>query len=986
MRWCLLQLDESEHWLCVALHHIVTDGVSTVLFLRQLGICYGAFARGQTPRLPPLPVQYADYAGWQRRRLQGEGLDNLLAYWRRQLAGAPAILPLPTDRPRPAHRDGRGREATLDLQMDLVEALGELGRRVGATFFLSLLTIFEILLARLSGQTDLVVGTPVAGRDRREIESLIGFFVNNLVLRADLSGAPSALDILGRLRTTALEAYAHQELPFERLVEALRPARDLGHAPVFQVLFGVEGNAGVDPRAVDIPGLEGRLIDLERRATHYDLSFTVQGSPGGFRLVAEYPTDLFDGATIERWLGHFRTLLDRVVAAPDTPWDRLDILTRTERRQIVEGWNATAVAAVPELVPRRLARCAAEYSDAPALVVTRGPETVELSYATLRRRVVALAAELRRRGIGHEDRVALCLERGPWLVIGLLAVLETGGAYVPLDPEHPAERRQHVLGDAGVSLLIAEEANLDDTEAEKSPAVPVLRIDRLGPCSEESERTDELLDEGPRLDPANLAYVLYTSGSTGRPKGVEICHGALANFVASMAERPGLEAGETLLAVTTPSFDIHVVELILPLVLGARVVLADAAEAADGRRLAARLEASGAEVMQATPATWRQLLDAGWSGRPGLRALCGGEALPVELARRLLSTEARLWNLYGPTETTVWSSIGPVLPATVDHITLGTPIAATETHVLDRSLRPVPLGVAGELYIGGAGLARGYHGLAGLTGERFVPDPFADRPGARLYKTGDRCRRLASGELDYLGRLDAQVKVRGFRIELGEVESVLLAQPAVRAAAVRVWERRAGEGRLVGYVVLEPGEPVGEDGASVWRALERALEQRLPTYMVPRQWLALDTLPLNPNGKIDRRALPDPAAVSQQRPRLAPRTAVERELVDLWRQLLGEEPGVEDNFFELGGHSLAATRLLSAVHRHFGVEVTIREFFEAPRIDALAVTIERRRSIEATPVADGTAAADPSPGPSKIQRVRRGTGNLTQLMRRVERW
>ncbi|MDT3395984.1 amino acid adenylation domain-containing protein [Streptomyces sp. B1866] len=919
LRMTFLRLAPEEHVLLLTMHHIVGDLWSTSVFLRELAELYGAMAAGRAPELPAPRIQYADWAVWQRGRVDSGAVDGDLAYWRQALAGAPPALELPTDRPRPAVLSTRGGSLPFRLPAPVMDAVRELSRREGVTPFMTVLAAFQVLLHRYSGQEDVVVGAPVAGRGRPETEPLIGFFVNMLALRTDLSGDPSFRELLARVRQVCLDGFAHQELPFERLVEELRPGRDLSRTPVFQVSFVFQN---IPLPEFTAGGLRLETLEVASASARFDLELQVFDRPDGLTGWFEYNSDLFDAATVAGMADALRTLVADLVARPAEPIGRARLLTGAEEERLrALGTAAPRAWRDPAPAHLRIAEQAARTPGAEAL--RHGAEA--LDYAALDRRADRLAHRLRRLGVGPGALTGVCVERCPDMVVALLAVWKAGGAWVPLDPALPAARLAYMAEDSRLAVLLTHSPLLGLVPAEGA-AVLCLDRERAALAAE---------PDGPpqaRATGDDPAYVLYTSGSTGRPKGVQVPHRALANFLASMAETPGLTDADTLLAVTTLSFDIALLELLLPLATGGRVVLADRETAADGARLAAALDACEATVMQATPATWRMLLDAGWRGRPGLRALVGGEALPAALADRLLGLGLEAWNMYGPTETTIWSATarldgGPVV--------LGEPIAETELHVLDAAGRLVPPGVPGELHIGGAGLADGYLGRPELTAERFVPHPFSAAPGARLYRTGDLVRRRADGSVEFLGRLDHQVKLRGYRIELGEIESLLAREDAVAHAAVVVREDTPGDQRLVAYVV--PGPHAGPAGDLPGLLRER-LGRMLPGYMVPSVFVPLDALPLTPNGKTDRGALPAPASGAGGRAaRVAPRTPAEAALCALFAEVLGvPEVGAEDSFFELGGHSLLATRLVSRIRAELGAEPAVRTLFEAPTPAGLA--------------------------------------------------
>ena len=924
LRGTLYQLGEEEHLLLCVIHHIVGDGWSAMLFVRELGALYGAFVEHRPSPLPPLPMQYADYARQQQQWQESGALERELDYWRRQLGALGDALELPTDHPRPPVQTAKGALEKMPFPSELMERIEALGRREGLTPFMTLLAAFATVLARYSGQDDIVVGTPIANRQRVEVEPLIGFFANTLVLRTDLSGDPSFRELAQRVREVALGAYAHQEVPFERIVEAVHPVRDMSRAPIFQVMFALQN---LPNEKLRLPGLTLEPLVLHSGAAQADISLHVGRDVVGYAMALEYNTDLFEAPTIRALGDHFVRLLAEVVRDPAQRVLDIPILSDAERRRLLEEWNATdaalpAGAGIHELIAERAART----PDAVAAVCGNRA----LSYGELQAAAGALAAHLRSLGVRPGTLVALCTERSLEMLVGLLGILNAGGAYVPLDPAYPADRLAFMLEDAGCPVVVTQ-----------SPLMGRV------PCG--TARVVLLDDDGWRAGgpddpgaaaagPDDPAYVIFTSGSTGKPKGVQVPHRALLNLLASMAQVPGLGADDVLLAVTTLSFDIAGLELFLPLMVGGRVVLASREDALDPARLMTLISARGVTAMQATPATWRLLTEHGWHGPRGFKVLCGGEALPPDLAQTLSSGEAEVWNVYGPTETTIWSTIQRITPGP-GPVPIGRPIANTRVYVLDPRGAPTPTGVPGELFIGGLGVALGYLNRPALTAERFLPDPFVGAPGARMYRTGDRVRWRADGTLEYLGRLDSQVKLRGFRVELGEIETILSRHPAVARAVAHVVPDASGTNRLVAYVVP------GGSGLPAPVELRNHLAAELPDYMVPSLFMPLDAIPLTPNGKVDRRRLPPPDAqrLAPGAARAAPRNDLEQTVARVWCEALGvPSVGVTDNFFDLGGHSLLIVKVHTALRAAVGHDLSIVEMFQYPTVRALADRIAHR--------------------------------------------
>ncbi|MCI0546230.1 MAG: amino acid adenylation domain-containing protein [Candidatus Rokubacteria bacterium] len=926
LRFTLIRLGEAEVILLLVLHHIISDGWSFNVLFRELGTLYGAFAAGRPSPLPELPIQYADFAEWQRRALEGETLEAQLAYWRRHLAGRLPVLDLPSDRPRPAVETYRGATHVVTVPASLSRALKALGLREGVTLFMTLLAAWKTLLHRYTDLDDVLVGSPAANRSRSEIEGSIGLFVNTLVLRTDLSGNPPFREVLERVRETALRAYANPDVPFDRLVEALHPERDLSRNPLFQVMFILQ-NASMT-HLLELPGLTLEPLAVETGTSKFDLTLSLTETEPALQGTLEFNTALFDSATMGRLWSHFLTLLEGIAADPGERLWSLPVLPAAERHQIVVGWNRTAA---PYARDRCLHQLLEEQAERTPDAVAVSDEDATLTYRELHRRADGLAHALRGLGVGPDVLVGICVERSIEMVVGLLGILKAGGAYVPLDPAYPSARLAFMLEDARIPVLVTQKPLLERLPPHTAH---VLCLDTEWEALPSGQ--PGLPSRG--LTPDHLAYVIYTSGSTGQPKGVLVPHRAVVNFLEAMRDRPGLTARSTLLAVTTLSFDIAALELYLPLLVGGRVALASRATAMDGALLATRLAETGATAMQATPATWRMLLDAGWSGHPSLDILCGGESLPSELAAELLARGASLWNLYGPTETTIWSTIHRVT-GEERTIPVGRPIANTECYVLDREGQPAPVGVPGELHIGGVGVARGYWNRPELTTERFVPSPFGASTGARLYKTGDLVRYLPDGTIEHLGRLDQQVKVRGFRIELGEIEHALAQHPGVRQAVVVAREDAPGDRRLVAYVMAAAA------AAPSVAEMQEHLLAILPPYMVPGIFVMVDALPLTPNGKVDRRALPapEPVASADGPPRVGPRDMLELELTHVWQKLLAAASvGVRDNFFALGGHSLLAARLFAEIGKLTGRQLPLALIFQFPTVEGLARVLRDR--------------------------------------------
>src|ERR1700722_7587482 len=938
IRGRLVRLAEDQHAVLITMHHIVSDGWSMGVLTHELSALYRSFLQGQADPLAEPTLQYADYAIWQREWIEGGVLQQQADYWKTTLAAAPALLEVPLDHARPAEQDYTGAFAGLVLEEELTAALKAFSKRHGTTLFMTLLAGWAALLTRLSGQQDVVIGTPVANRGHSEIEGLIGFFVITLPLRLDLSGSLTVSELLDRVKAQTLAAQQHQDIPFEQVVELARPVRSLAHSPLFQAMFVWQH---ASQNTLELPGLEIRALPfLPPVVSKFDLTLSLQEAGRSISGGLEYATALFEQSTIERYLGHFRTLLEAMVKDDTQTVSRLPLLSQGERHQVIEGWNDTAVeypsaACIHELFEAQVARS----PEATAVVF----EEATLSYGELNCRANQLAHYLRALGVKPDTRVAICVERSFEMIVSLLAVLKAGGAYVPLDPAYPVERLRFMLEDCAPIVLLTEN-HLTALFPEARSTLPVIDLHAASLWHDQPVSNPDGSILG--LSCKHLAYVIYTSGSTGLPKGVMIPHSALVNFLRSIHQEIGGEPNDIFLAITTVSFDIAGLELYLPLTIGARLKILDSKSSMDGDLLLNELK-QGVTVLQATPTTWRMLLEAGWRGTEKLKVLCGGEALGGDLAKELSDKGTSAWNMYGPTETTIWSllySLGQI----TNIVPIGRPIANTRIYILDGHGEPVPVGVAGELYIGGAGVARGYLNQPELTADCFLADPYAAGVHARMYKTGDRGRWRADGNIEFLGRNDYQVKVRGYRIELGEIEARLREHPGVREAVVTAREDTPGDKRLVAYYI--PVSP--SDSEMDIEGIRTHLPALLPEYMVPAAYVRLDALPLTPNGKLDRKALPAPEQEAYaSRGYEAPQGETETVLAQIWSEVLKlDRVGRQDNFFELGGHSLLAVRVISRLRQLLSIEVAMRDLFARPVLADLARGLKGAAYTELPPI------------------------------------
>lgn len=1028
-RTTLIQLEEDEYWLIFTIHHIIFDGWSSEIFLAELISLYEADCQGRSPNLPAVPQPYQTFVQWQQQHLQGQRLEDLLAYWRQTLGSGVHPLELPTDFPRPPQQSYRGAILTMPLPASLGKQLQILSQQRQVTLFMTMLAAFKVLLFRYTGQADITVGTPIANRSRPEQEGMIGFLVNTLVLRTPLEGKQSFWDLLPQVRTVALGAFDHADLPFELLVETLRPERDLSYNPLFQVMFQLQNETMVAPASTM---LTVSPLTIDTCTANFDLTLDIGVTATGLEATVEYATDLFKPDTIQRLLGHYQTLLEGIVAAPRQPIAQLPLLTPAEQHQLMRDWNpqsgstpssrqsgvgdwpplpadfnlclqATAAGIVGQIthnsnltnnaiatvleqylaqlrqgvtapdhgrpchfslvetpgetpgaasqivwaddltsteLPDSGIQCLHRYFEAQ---VRRTPDqialcdqTQQLSYGQLNIRANQVAHQLMAWGVKPDIPVGLCFERSVEMVVALLAVLKAGGAYLPLDPDYPSDRLQYMLEDAQVGVVL--------TQAGLRSRLPLTTQQVL--CLDQAQAQ---LDQAGADDPESgvtsdhLAYIIYTSGSTGKPKGVMIEHRAASHFVQAAIRQYAITGADCMLQFGSISFDLAVEEIFTTLATGARLQLRNDDMLGSPSRFLRTCQDWGITVLDLPTAYWHQLVaamvDQPVRVPPSVRlVIIGGErALPsrVKTWQQQVGAFPRLINSYGPTEATVvatgfWITPDADIP---QEVPIGKPFPHTETYILDEFDQPVPVGIPGELYIGGHSLARGYLNRPDQTRQQFVPHPFNPQPNARLYKTGDRVRYLPDGNIEYLGRIDNQVKLRGFRIEIGEIEAALLQYPGVRETAVLVREDDPGQLQLVAYVVEYPQQPVSMP------ALRSFLQQRLPNYMVPAALVPLAALPLTPNGKVDRRALPLPAQVapSPATPVTTPRTPLEATLVTLWSEILQQpQIGIDDSFFELGGHSLQAVQLIARIIQDLQVELPLSALFRAPTVAAMA--------------------------------------------------
>jgi amino acid adenylation domain-containing protein len=941
LRVTILALSDTEHILLINMHHIICDDWSLGVLIGELGTLYTAFAQDRSSPLSELPLQYADFAQWQREWLQGEVLDTQLAYWREQLNGI-STLHLPTDKPRSAIQNYRGATQFLELPKLLTDRLEQLSQQAGVTLFMTLLAAFKTLLYRYTDRSDIAIGSPIANRNRSEIEGIIGFFVNTLVLRSDLSGNPTFRELLDRVREVTVGAYTHQDLPFEKLVAELHPERSLSHHPLFQVVFGFQ-NAPMSP--LELPGLIPSLINIDFKTTRFDLELHLwkcgedfRSSDGGnwedtegLRGVIVYNTDLFEPATIDRMLSHFKTLLTGIVANPDCRIANLPLLSEIELNRLIVEWNHTQVNR-PETkcIDRIFETKVQQYPDAIALNFAND----RLTYQELNSRSNQLARHLQKLGVGAEILVGICIPQSIDTIVGLLAILKAGGAYVPLDPSYPQERLNFMLEDARVAVLLTQADSIDRFQDFTNP---IVLIDNDWEIID-LERADNL--EGD-TNSDNLAYVIYTSGSTGQPKGVAVTHKAIQRLVCN-PNYIKLEPYDRVAQAANISFDAATFEIWGALLNGAELVAIDREVMLSPREFALHIRERKIDVLFLTTALFQQIArDVPQAFETLKYLLFGGETVDVRWVNKIIKHGApqHLIHVYGPTENTTFSTYYDVdLSYSIASLPIGRPITNTQIYILDPYLQPLPIGVTGEIYLGGDGLARGYLDRTELTDRFFIHHAFNALLNTRLYKTGDRARYLPDGNIEFLGRTDHLVKIRGFRIELSEIEAVLNQHPAVSENVVIVAENVPDDKHLVAYIVLDRQQmPTPEVQICL-----QYLKQKLPAYMVPTAYIFLESLPLTPNGKVDRAALPTPDLINyHDRDYVAPRSQVEELLTQIFAKVLGKEHiGIHDNFFESGGHSLLATQLMSRIRDNFQIDLPVRNLFEAPTVAQLAKYID----------------------------------------------
>lgn len=902
----LIKRNKTQFTLFLNFHHIILDHISIVQFADELEKIYESYVKNQKSPLVEPELQYADYAEWQQEWQTHQKLAPKLSYWDQLLKGRSEFLDIPTDYKRPSVQAMQGREYNLWFPSSLLDKLKQLSRSESVSMFIALLAGFSVILSRYTSQDEISVGTPFANRGNQpELEKVMGCFINTVPIFTDLQGDPSYREVLARVRKVVFGTNAHQEVPFEMIVETIKPKRDTSYNPLFQVAFTYQE----PPMEINLSGCEVVSQCLHNDAAKFDILAWLWEAKDGIRGLLEYNTELFEYETIERFASHYQVLLESAVDNPDTPISKLRNISKKESELMVTDWNSTDNPYSNDIGIHGCFELQVDNNADKIAAVCAGEK---LTYSELDNKANQLANYLLSVGVSFGELIAISVERSLDMLIGVLGVLKAGGCYIPLDPEYPDERLSYMLEDSGAKYLLLQES-LKQQYSNYSGCKISLDSD-WSDIEQQATKTPNIT-----IQPFDLAYIIYTSGSTGKPKGVMVPHGAAVNFLCSMSIKPGLHEDDTLLAVTTLSFDIAVLELYLPLTVGGKVIIATSDEASDGNDLMGLLDDTAVNTMQATPATWRLLLASGWQGKDSLKVLCGGEALPADLVSEMLPKVGELWNMYGPTESTVWSTCYKITDPSAP-ILIGKPIHNTKIYVLDEHLSPVPLGVPGELYIGGDGVTNGYLNREELTAERFVNDPFID--GRKIYRTGDIVRYKADGNLEYHRRADNQVKVRGFRIELGEIETVLSKHENIKQSIIDVREDMPGDPRLVAYYISK------ENVNIVSTELRKFLRQELPDYMIPQYMVEVEVFPLTPNGKIDRKSLPSPfVATSDNEEIIRPRDFSEKTLANIWSRFLGieeEKISIHDNFFEKGGHSLLSIQVIAKIYEISNVKLNPR--------------------------------------------------------------
>ncbi len=909
IRASVIKRAQSSYTLFLNFHHIILDHISIVQFAEELTILYKAYLNDQSSPLVTPELQYADYSVWQNKHQSHELLAPKLDFWLEQLQGKTEYLDLPLDSQRPPMQAMVGKEYHLWFPLSLMNNLKALSRQESVSMFITLMAGYAVLLGIYSKQTEVSVGTPFANRSHQpELEKIMGCFINTIPIFTDLTGNPSFNEVLKRVRKMVFSANANQDFPFEMIVEGLQPKRDTSYNPLFQVGFTFQE----PPMEINLEACEVKSQKLHNQSAKFDMLAWLWEGDDGIRGILEYNSEIFEYATLERFSEHFQTLLENAVSNPDAPISELNILSDAEYEKVTKDWNQTQTVFDP---PKNIHQLFEVQCNSNADKVAVICDEEELTYKELNEKANQLAHYLISQGVKDNALIGVCLERSLDMIVATLGILKAGACYIPLDPEYPQDRIQYMLENSAATLVVTQSSVLKRLQLPEISTPVQVDLDKDAISAQPVTNPDI------EVSADDLAYIIYTSGSTGKPKGVMVHHGAAGNFILSMAQTPGLSSEDTLLAVTTLSFDIAVLELYLPLSQGATVVIATTDEAIDGDDLIDLMDEHEVSIMQATPATWRLLLACQWKGDSSLKVLCGGEAMPRDLLVDLLPRVKEVWNMYGPTETTVWSSCYKITDANAP-ILIGKPISNTQFYVLDEHLRPVPVGVPGELYIGGDGVTKGYLNRDDLTEERYILNPFSSGD-ERLYRTGDAVKFHQSGDLEYSQRIDNQVKVRGFRIELGEIETVLAQQSEIEQAVVVVHEARAGDPRLVAYIVVAEGVTMTAT------SLRDLIKNDLPDYMLPQHFVELEELPLTPNGKVDRKALPNAFADSSadNEEKVLPDTYAGKQLAKIWAEVLDtdiENISVHDNFFDIGGHSLLSMQVIMKIKDITGVKINPR--------------------------------------------------------------